>query len=82
MKGEQIVKRLTLSEGKLLALLANHPDETISRQEMEQELWEDGYTNEQSLNNFIAKLRKYLSEDNTLELTTIPKVGYKLYRKQ
>ena len=65
MKGEQIVKRLTLSEGKLLTLLANHPDETISRQEMEQELWEDGYTNEQSLNNFMAKLRKYLSEDDT-----------------
>lgn len=73
MKGEQIVKRLTLSEGKLLTLLANHPDETISRQEMEQELWEDGYTNEQSLNNFMAKLRKYLSEDDTMELTTIPK---------
>lgn len=81
MKGEQIVKRLTLSEGKLLTLLANHPDETISRQEMEQELWEDGYTNEQSLNNFIAKLRKYLSEDDTLELTTIPKVGYRLTTK-
>ena len=81
MKGEQIVKRLTLSEGKLLTLLANHPDETISRQEMEQELWEDGYTNEQSLNNFIAKLRKYLSEDDTLELTTIPKVGYRLATK-
>ena len=70
MKGEQIVKRLTLSEGKLLTLLANHP-----------ELWEDGYTNEQSLNNFIAKLRKYLSEDDTLELTTIPKVGYRLATK-
>ena len=81
MKGEQIVKRLTLSEGKLLTLLANHPDETISRQEMEQELWEDGYTNEQSLNNFMAKLRKYLSEDDTLELTTIPKVGYRLATK-
>ena len=81
MKGEQIVKRLTLSEGKLLTLLANHPDETISRQEMEQELWEDGYTNEQSLNNFIVKLRKYLSEDDTLELTTIPKVGYRLTTK-
>ena len=79
MKGEQIVKRLTLSEGKLLTLLANHPDETISRQEMEQELWEDGYTNEQSLNNFMAKLRKYLSD--TLELTTIPKVGYRLATK-
>ena len=49
-----------------MTLLANHPDETISRQEMEQELWEDGYTNEQSLNNFMAKLRKYLSEDDTL----------------
>lgn len=81
MKGERIVKRLSLSESKLLALLARNLGEPVSRQEMEQEIWEDGYANELSLNNFIAKLRKYLSEDDNLELTTIPKTGYKLCEK-
>lgn len=81
MKGERIVKRLSLSESKLLTLLARNLGEPVSRQEMEQEIWEDGYANELSLNNFIAKLRKYLSEDDNLELTTIPKTGYKLCKK-
>lgn len=81
MKGERIVKRLSLSESKLLALLARNLGELVSRQEIEQEIWEDGYANELSLNNFIAKLRKYLSEDDNLELTTIPKTGYKLCEK-
>lgn len=53
-------------------------NEVVTRQQIEQELWEDSYANEQSLNNYIAKLRKYLSDDESLELMTIPKVGYKL----
>ena len=53
-------------------------DRAVTREQIEQELWEGGYGNEQSLNNYVAKLRKYLSEDESLDLITIPKVGYKL----
>lgn len=34
--------------------------------------------NEQSLNNFIAHLRKYLQEDKEIDLHTVKGVGYKL----
>lgn len=78
MKNEEVVKKLSLFECKLLKLLAMNMNQPITREQIEQELWEDGNGNEQSLNNYIAKLRKYLSEDSRLELITIQKVGYKL----
>lgn len=81
MKGNEIVEKLTLSESKLIQLLILHVNQTVSRKEMEQTIWENGYANEQSLNNFIAKIRKYLSEDKSIKLLTIPKVGYKLVDK-
>lgn len=72
------VKRLSKLEGKLLKLLASNRNQTVTREQIETELWEGCINSEQSLNNFIAKLRKYLSEDEQLELVTIPKKGYKL----
>lgn len=78
MKGEEMVRKLSVFESKLLKLLMLNIDKVITREQIERELWEDGSGNEQSLNNYIAKLRKYLSEDESLELMTIPKVGYKL----
>lgn len=78
MKNEEVIKKLSLFECKLLKLLAMNMNQPITREQIEQELWEEGYGNEQSLNNYIAKLRKYLSEDDQLELITIQKVGYKL----
>jgi Response regulators consisting of a CheY-like receiver domain and a winged-helix DNA-binding domain len=79
MKNEQIIKKLSLFECKLLKLFALNPNRTITREQIEQELWNgEGYSSEQSLNNYIAKLRKYIQDDKTIGLTTIPKVGYKL----
>lgn len=78
MKGDEVVRKLSVFESKLLKLLMLNMNEVVTRQQIEQELWEDSYANEQSLNNYIAKLRKYLSDDESLELMTIPKVGYKL----
>ncbi len=77
-KGDEIVKRLTEFEYKLLKLLVSNPNQIIKREEIEAELWENTIASEQSINNFIAKLRRYLSSDKSLELVTIPKVGYKL----
>lgn len=42
-----------------------------------------GFWKRKSLNNYIVKLWRYLSEDDSLELATIQKVGYKLiYRSK
>ena len=80
MKEDEVVKRLSALECKLLKLLMLNMNEVIHREQIEQEIWGDFVTesSEQSLNNYISKLRKYLAEDNRLELATIPKVGYKL----
>ena len=43
-----------------------------------QELWNDSGAHEQSLNNFVAHLRKYLSSEPALDLLAIPRVGYQL----
>lgn len=80
MKGDEVVKKLSLFECKMLKLLVLNLNETVTREQMQQELWGDSATesSEQSLNNYIVKLRKYLSEDEQLNLLTLPKVGYKL----
>lgn len=80
MKGEEAVRKLSALECKLLKMLALNMNKTVTREEIEQELWGEYVTEscEQSLNNYISKLRKYLAEDNTLELATVPRVGYKL----
>lgn len=81
MKEDGVMKKLSVLECKLLKILALNLNKTVTREQLEQELWEDAscsVDHEQSLNNYIGKLRKYLAEDKQLELTTIPKVGYKL----
>lgn len=78
MKGDETVRKLSVFEAKLLKLLMSDLNEVVTRRQIEQELWEGNSASEQSLNNYIAKLRKYLSEDESLELMTVPKVGYKL----
>lgn len=82
MKKDEVINKLSLFECKLLRLLALNMNQPVTREQIERELWEDGYGSEQSLNNYIAKLRKYLSEDNQLELVTIPKIGYKLVKQK
>lgn len=82
MKGEEAVKKLSTLECKLLKMLVLGMNGTVTREEIEQELWGECVTEscEQSLNNYISKLRKYLAEDKQLELVTIPRVGYKLLK--
>ncbi|MDR0961576.1 MAG: response regulator transcription factor [Mediterranea sp.] len=80
MKGEVVVKQLTALECKLLKLLVLNLNLPLSREQIEQEVWGRYATEstEHSLNNYISKLRRYLAEDETIRLNTIPKVGYKL----
>lgn len=78
MQNAQLIKQLSESEYKLLKLLVAYPNQIIHRQQIEKELWEDESGNEQSLNNFVSKLRKYLAADSQIELITIQKEGYKL----
>lgn len=77
-QGTKVIRQLSDSEYRLLKLLAAYPNQTIGRKQLEQEVWPGGSSNEQSLNNFISKLRKYLSDDKQVELATVQKNGYQL----
>lgn len=81
IKNGQPAKKLSVFECKLLKLFALNRNKVVTREQIEQELWEGGCGNEQSINNYVARFRKYLSEDESVELVTIPKVGYKLSQK-
>lgn len=80
LKGDEKVRKLSLLESKLLKMLAQNPNRVITREEISQELWGEYTTesSEQSLNNYIARIRKHLADDRRIELVTIPRIGYKL----
>lgn len=81
MRDSMTLHKLSLSEFRLLRLLALHPNRTVTRREMENELWEGGIGNEQSLNNHILRLRRYLADESNVEIRTLPKEGYRLQIK-
>lgn len=70
-------KRLTRKESEVLRHLCLSPNEIVTRDNILFSIWGDNdYFNGRSLDVFIAKLRKYLSEDKNVQINNIPKVGY------
>lgn len=67
--------KLTPKEYKLLCILADRKGEVIKREQLFQEIWE-GEEQEDSLNNLIAHLRRYLKKDKQIRLDTIKHIGY------
>jgi len=64
----------------VLVYLASHPDEVITREELEQHIWRGALVGYDAVTNTVIKLRKAL-KDNAREpriIATIPKKGYKL----
>ena len=74
-----ISKRLTRKESEVLRHLCLTPNEIVTRDNILFSIWGDNeYFNGRSLDVFISKLRKYLSEDTSVQINNIPKVGYVL----
>lgn len=70
-------KRLTRKESEVLRNLCLSPNEIVTRDNILFSVWGDNdYFNGRSLDVFIAKLRKYLSDDPSVQINNIPKVGY------
>ena len=71
--------RLSKKECELLTIFISNPNEIIKRDELTKKVWEDnGVFVGRSLDTYISKLRKKLKEDNSIKLTNIHGVGYKL----
>lgn len=73
---------LTSREVELLALFCKNQEQVLRREFILKELWgDDDYFLGRSLDVFISRLRKYLKEDENLQIENIPRVGFRLISK-
>jgi two-component system OmpR family response regulator len=72
-------KKLSPKEAQLLELLALNPNELISREMALKKIWgADDYFTARSMDVYITKLRKFLSEDPSLNIKNIHGAGFQL----
>ncbi len=71
--------KLSKKECELLVIFIKTPNKVVKREELMKQVWEDnGVFVGRSLDTYISKLRKILKADNSIKLTNIHGVGYKL----
>ena len=72
-------KNLTKKEAKILIFLCKFMNTVVARDIILNGVWgQDDYFVGRSLDVFITKLRKYLKEDNKIQIQNIHGVGFKL----
>ena len=76
---EKRVLTLSPRSGEILYRLATNENRTLPRKETLIELWgDDSFFNGRSLDVFISKLRRHLSEDPHISIINIRAQGYRL----
>ena len=76
---EAVEISLSKKECELLAIFIANPNQIIKRDELTKKVWEDhGVFVGRSLDTYISKLRKKLQEDDSIKITNVHGVGYKL----
>lgn len=72
-------KKLTTKEAELLKLLCNNKNRMLDRNYALRKIWEDdSYFNARSMDVYITKLRKYLKDDQSVQILNVHGKGYKL----
>jgi DNA-binding response OmpR family regulator len=75
----EVEKTLTQREADLLKLLIENKNNVIKREEILERVWgQNDYFLGRSMDVFISRLRKYLSDDPVLKIDNIHGVGFKL----
>ena len=71
--------RLTTREADLLKMLSENVNETVCRSDALKQIWnEDNYFTARSMDVYIVKLRRYLSQDKSVEIVNVHGTGFKL----
>ena len=71
------VKAISHKESMILELLSQHINGSIDRKDILMKVWgDDSYFNSRNLDVYIRKLRKYLVEDDSVEIVTLKGIGY------
>jgi DNA-binding response OmpR family regulator len=70
---------LTHRESSLLQLLIEHKNDVLDRSAVLKKIWgDDDFFNGRSMDVFITKLRKKLSQDASIQILNVRGLGYKL----
>jgi DNA-binding response OmpR family regulator len=76
---EESVQQLTGRESALLQLFCQHQNQLLPKKSILLEIWgDDSFFNSRSMDVFISKLRKHLSEDPAVQIINVRGAGYKL----
>lgn len=80
--GDKEPVKLSPKENELLRLLALHLNDLMPRELALTKIWrDDNYFTSRSMDVYIAKLRKYLKEDDNVEIVNIHGEGFRLLVK-
>ena len=63
-KYTEVLKHLTLKETKLFTLFTGAPDKTLTREDINNEIWNDTIVHPKTLDVHIYNLRKKLKDHN------------------
>lgn len=70
-------EKLTLKEAQLLKYFIINKNKVLTREDILTEIWgEDDYFLGRSMDVFISRLRKYVSEDKNLDIRTVRGTGF------
>ena len=80
---DAITHVLSPKENDLLKMLADHINDLLPREQALKKIWgSDTYFNGRSMDVYIAKLRKYLKDDENVEIVNIHGNGFRLLVKE
>jgi len=73
---------LTTKESDLLKMLCQHPNQVLERNFALKSIWkDDNYFNARSMDVYITKIRKHLSDEPGIQIINVHGKGYKLLRE-
>jgi two-component system OmpR family response regulator len=79
LKIDENAQTLSPKENELLTMLAEYKNDLLPRETALKRIWgSDTYFNGRSMDVYIAKLRKYLKEDSSVEIVNIHGNGFRL----
>ena len=80
---EEITTKLSPKENQLLRMLLNYQNDLMPRELALVKIWnDDNYFTSRSMDVYIAKIRKYLSSDPSVEIENIHGEGFRLIINQ
>lgn len=79
LKHPNFEKNLTKKEAQILKILCKFMNQVVAREIVLNGVWgQDDYFVGRSLDVFITKLRKYLKEDERIQISNVHGIGFKL----